>query len=270
MSSYFGLSGLIPQFAGYGALYPYASTGTTPNRMGGYSTNVQVGAGGNSINPWVQPSLASYSANPSGTNATASPVAAANQAASSSGTMNGGGSGGWLSGLLGKASSDAAYRQLPALPDMGIKNQGMLNAMNYQQYLQNLANLKNDQRFQTAIGALEGAGTTAIADVNKSADAQNAVNAQSMISRGLTNSTIEPTLRAGVESDRTYGQQRVNEGIAQMLINLLQSKTDQGPNANAFAQLMQGYGNYPNQNLMNSLLPQNTINYGGYIGARFV
>jgi len=252
---------MIPQYAGFGNLIPGMSAGsfpqgpgysTSPNGMNGYNYNATTPAGGG-ITPWVPPGGNYGVAAP----ATGSPGGMI--PTSSGGSVGGGGS--YLSNLLSQISATPSP-SVPALPDLGIKNQGVSNMLNYQQYMQNQANADNNQRFNWAVEALQGQGTAANQDIQRQQTAEDAANSQDMISRGLTNTTIEPTLKMGTAEAAQRASQRVNEGVAQQLVNLLQSKSETGPNAGQMFSMMQGAMASPNPNLMSMYGMQSP--YGGY------
>ncbi len=132
--------------------------------------------------------------------------------------------------------------------------------MNYQQYLQQLSNQNNQQNFLLAANALKGAGTTATTDAENAAQQQTAQMTQGTIDRGLTNSTIPDTLNRGIQTDLSYNKQRIQEGEAQQLINLLRERQTGGPTNNPLiAQLIAQASNQPNLSLLNG------YGYGGGI-----
>ncbi len=270
---------VIPTYAGYGGVVPnYAGNmfpnmpGFTsrPNNMNGNDLRVNV-AGPQAVSPWMPPPLPgmgtpgitpnqpagtppaspTYVPRPPGMAATLTTPQAAGTPATPAGGATGttpSPNGGWLSGLLGQITGQA-FQPLPAPPNLGLPQQQQ-NMLAYQTYLQNLANQDNDTRFKQAATALQGSGTTANTEAMNIADQARAGINQDMISKGLNNSTIGSTLNRGVDKDLAFNQQRIQEGIAQQLVNLLQSKNTTGPNTSLFAQLMERLNNVPNTSLI--------------------
>jgi hypothetical protein len=123
-------------------------------------------------------------------------------------------------------------------PDLGINDPRIKNLINYQQYLFNLANQQNQQRFQLAAQALRGQGQSSITDVNEASRRVGAEQTQQMMDRGLTNSTVPLAMNQGLERERQRQVQRIQEGVADRVVGLLGSKTDQAPASLNFADLM--------------------------------
>lgn len=266
---------MIPQFAGYGGVVPGLSGSMFPNlpgfsssrnNMGGVNTQLTL-RGPAPVSPWMAPPLPGMTpattpnvpatgtgSAPTGSRSLATHGMATTPAATPpAGTPNSAtppqaNQGGWLSGLLGQITGQA-FQPLPDPPTQGM-TQAQANQLKYQQYLQNYANARNQQNFNWAAQALQGAGTTAKSDAETIAEQQRASNTQGVMDRGLNNSTILPTLNRGVDRDLSYNNQRIDEGIAQQLISLLQSQNITGPNTALWSQYLQQANNLPNTSLI--------------------
>jgi hypothetical protein len=136
------------------------------------------------------------------------------------------------------------YKPVDA-PDLGITDQAQKNLIDYNQWLWNQANSNNDLRYRQAASLVAGQGTTALSDIDTDTQNQKATNAQSMIDRGLNNSTVGMAMDMGVDRNAQYNKQRVSEGQSQQLINLLQSRTDAAPDNNLFSQFLASAANKP-------------------------
>lgn len=268
MSSFYG--GLIPQFAGYGGVVPSISgspfPGGTPNNMNGFSATVKGASAGGGITPWAAPSSYYQAFAPGGQQPSQGAVGTPGVTGGTGVATGGGAAGGgnYLSNLLAQTAANPGP-QIPNLPDLGIRNQGQQNAMNYANYLQQQANADNNQRFNTAVQALQGQGTSAKSDIKFAQDEQNAQNTQDLTSRGLINSTIEPTLKMGTADMAQRANQRVDEGVAQQFVNLLQSKQVSGPTMAQMFAMMQQAVQAPNQQF--SGFNGGGVHYGPPLGA---
>ncbi len=298
------MSGMIPQFGGYGLIPNYAGSmfptgpgfSSRPNAMGGTDTRLTL-ARPPQVSPWMPPPLPGQNPPtvtpnmpPGGT--TAAPNAMPGRAPAMP-NLPGGATGvppmgapvppaGTAGPVAGGATNSTPpqsspwlsgllgqitgtpFQPLPNTPNLGLP-QGQQNLMAYQTYLQNLANQDNDTRFKQAAMALQGAGQTANTDALQIADQARAGNNQHVMDSGLSNSTILPTLNRGVDKDLSRNQASIQEGIASRLADLLQSKTTTGPDASRFAELMRALSSAPNT----SLIPGfggTGVSYSGFFG----
>ncbi len=170
--------------------------------------------------------------------------------------------------------NDVPAAPMPGVPG-AINNQNDLNAMIAQiQRSQNLANQANTTRYQQALAQMQSArnnltglygragqyiqdiGQTAARDVNLGAERTYGGLEQDLVSRGLGNSTVLSSIARGVEDDRRRAMERVEEqrrvalgGLAERfggaqfgatgdIAGLIQSRTDQGPDAGAYSQMV--------------------------------
>lgn len=76
------------------------------------------------------------------------------------------------------------------------------------------------QRYNTAIGNLAGLGDSELADVDRSYKEMGASQQQSLVDRGLANSTVVDADQRGNERDRQVARNRVNESIRQQRLGV--------------------------------------------------
>lgn len=114
------------------------------------------------------------------------------------------------------------------------------------------ANTANRQRFEEARGLTEanienlrGQEAQMLTDVDTSARQQGARVGQDLISRGLTGTTIAPTMQAGVERERLASRNRVSADAAQRinaartdLASLLERRDDVAPGYDVMLSLL--------------------------------
>lgn len=162
--------------------------------------------------------------------------------------------GNWMGDLL-SAIGSTPTNQVPGLPDLGIEDQGVKNLLAYNQWLLNNANAQNDMYWKMGLQAMQGMGQSEKTDIAQSAAQQNAANEQALMDRGLYNSTISPNLQQGVAREASRQNQRVDEGNAQMLMNWLNQRQMQGPDQNAFAEMIRAAMNRADPQLAAGNLP---------------
>lgn len=135
---------------------------------------------------------------------------------------NGGSGGGSSSNYYGGAIPDdyqRAYEEARAANEQRYQDilTGYQDRSN--NYLQQQAGVTDDvltgyeNRYQRGMDLLSGLGTQEKRDIDESYQKLGAVNQQDMVNRGLTGTTIMPTMRAGVERERQDALSRVNERL---------------------------------------------------------
>lgn len=103
-----------------------------------------------------------------------------------------------------------------------------------------------ESRYQEALKNLEGVGTQQMADLNQRyLGAGSAVN-QSLVSSGLSGTTVLPTMQMGVERERTSAANRLAADLARERNAIIASRNDIPPDLAMLAQLMfqAGAGGY--------------------------
>lgn len=156
-----------------------------------------------------------------------------------------------------------------------------------------------DSRYQRGMGLLQGQGLQEKNDILRQYGELASSNQQDMVNRGLTGTTIMPTMRMGIEREQQAALSRVNErlqnqalnvdsslsgdalsaqerqgqsilnGTAQMqgdTLNFANSRTDSYPNYNQLASLQQGLGAAGGNAMLNAQLAPVFINPNG-VGA---
>ena len=159
-------------------------------------------------------------------------------------------------------SGDSGERQAGLEKYMGSMQSASLaaNASNEQRYQHALSALSSGHEqgmagYQSAIGSIENLGQSSIEDANRGAVRTKAMGNQSLISSGLSNTTMKQNMSRGIEEDRVRSVQRINEGVglqrsgleAQMgllgvdtsrtLASLIEARNDVGPDPAMAAQL---------------------------------
>ena len=192
------------------------------------------------------------------------------------GTMGGGGGGGSL-----PQSYLDAYNSAKAANEQRYKDILTGYQTRYNQFNQGAAGLRDDvlngyeARYQRGLSNLEGLGTQEKNDILRQYGELGAANQQDMTTRGLTGTTIMPTMRQGIMREQQAALSRVNErlqnqrlavdsglsgdalsaqerlglgilngsaGLAGDTLQFAERRTDSYPDYNQLAALAQGYG----------------------------
>lgn len=122
---------------------------------------------------------------------------------------------------------------------------------NSARYRDILAGMQN--RYERNMNALRGAGQQEARDINTNYDRQAAARRQSLIARGLGDSTVSDTMQMGNERERTDAQGRLQERLRQQqisldaqlsgdVLNFMERRDDTYPDLNQLMQLAQGMG----------------------------
>jgi hypothetical protein len=104
------------------------------------------------------------------------------------------------------------------------------------------------QRYERGLANLIGAGQQESKDINQRYDEQEARINNDLISRGLGNSTVKANMATGNDRERTADIGRLNErlrqeqlavdaGLTKDVLDVMERKTDQGPDLALLAQL---------------------------------
>lgn len=155
------------------------------------------------------------------------------------GMPGGGGGGGGGSGQLSDLVSEFQ------------KAQDKANAANEARYRDILAGYQD--RYARTMGNLQGMGQQEAADINEAAKARAAAQRQSLVARGLSNSTITDNMEQGVERERVSDMGRLQERLRQQMLgldtslsgdtlNFMERREDTGPDMNQLLQLAQMLG----------------------------
>lgn len=164
------------------------------------------------------------------------------------GRQGGGGSSGYYGG---------------AIPDAYQRAQEEAKAANEQRYQDILSGYQNrsnefqqrqsgntddvltgyENRYQRGMDLLSGLGTQEKRDIDESYQKLGASNQQDMVNRGLTGTTIMPTMRSGIERERQDALSRVNERLQreQLLADAGLSGDALGAQERMYGQGLAGY-----------------------------
>lgn len=111
------------------------------------------------------------------------------------------------------------------------------------------------QRYEDVMGALQGYGGQARADILQRGESMKAGALQDLVSRGLAGTTILPTVRAGIERQTAGNLARQAEtmgmSVAGMMAQLsgqrlgfMERREDMYPNLGMYYGMLQNYGRY--------------------------
>lgn len=102
----------------------------------------------------------------------------------------------------------------------------------------------NESRYQEILAGLETAGAQETKDIGTAYAGAEAAGQQDLVSRGLANTTMLPTMRTGVATAKTSALGRLKERLLQQRLGFMERRTDAYPSMDQFLQLMMGQGNY--------------------------
>ena len=133
------------------------------------------------------------------------------------------------------------YQQQPiAAPDFIRNPQQYQQQQLIQQYQKAMedARAATESRYQQALSNLEGVGTQERADINSRYNSAGSAVNQSMVSSGLSGTTVTPTMQMGVERERTSALSRLSADLAREKNAIIASRNDIPPDLQLLAQLM--------------------------------
>lgn len=113
-----------------------------------------------------------------------------------------------------------------------------------------------DELHDSTLGHLEGYGNQAMADIRDRYDRSAASGQQDLVNRGLSSSTMNATMRRGLEREKSADIRRLGEDIARMKVGyssdaqkgklrMLEDVEDVYPNAQLLAEMMMRAANAP-------------------------
>lgn len=100
------------------------------------------------------------------------------------------------------------------------------------------ANQANEGRYNQLLGNAANFGKTALQQNQASTQQQLAAGQQSLVNRGLGNSTVVDTTRRGILSDSNARTNAIQENVAGMKNNIIEARTDQAPDLSLYASLL--------------------------------
>lgn len=104
--------------------------------------------------------------------------------------------------------------------------------------LQDKANAENEARYQQLLALANQFGTTATQQNTDLTNNQLGSTQQSLISRGLGNTTIQDSMLAGVRRRGQQAQNAINEQTARQKADIIQNRTDKAPDMGLYASLL--------------------------------
>ncbi len=107
---------------------------------------------------------------------------------------------------------------------------------------QEQANSANQERLDMILGLLEGQGKSAIEGAQRASAERTAAGDQSLMDRGLFNTTILDSQRRREGEGLTREINRINEDVALNKAGVLERVTDRGPDFGALMQLLSQLG----------------------------
>ena len=135
-------------------------------------------------------------------------------------------------------------------PNLGRGRSGVLTPgsnpqtsglMRYFVDAQNAANQANDERYRGAIGLTAGMGEDSRTRIRRDANEARAQGQQSLINRGLFNTSVLDAQNRRIDEARDRSLTAVDESVADRVAGIMERRTDQAPSMDLLAQLaMQG------------------------------
>lgn len=107
---------------------------------------------------------------------------------------------------------------------------------------QDTANAANQERLDTILGLLEGQGETARTDARRASAERTAGGDQSLMDRGLFNTTILDAQRRREGEGLAREENRIGENVALQKAGVLERVTDSGPNFESLLSLLSQFG----------------------------
>jgi hypothetical protein len=146
----------------------------------------------------------------------------------------------------------------------GMNNPMVQDVISDYQRAMDSANKANEARYQDVLAGrfttmqkllndMVGLGQQEVADTQEFYDGRAADVRQSMVDRGLSNTTVQDTMQGGVARERQNEINRINERLKRQMIDMergltegifghIGSKEDQAPNFGELMQLLQMFG----------------------------
>ena len=119
-------------------------------------------------------------------------------------------------------------------PGMNQQNRGLLDFFTQSQ---NRANQANDERYRQAIGLTAGQGEDSRNRIRRDANESRAEGQQSLIDRGLFNTSVLDAQNRRIDEARDRALTAVDESVADRVAGIVERRTDQAPSMDLLAQL---------------------------------
>ena len=151
----------------------------------------------------------------------------------------------WNYAGVGTNARFTPFSQQPIRTPLSVYNPAAYQRQQLTSQTQNAideARQANIDRYNEALGNLEGVGKQGRADINERFDSSKTAVQQNLVGTGLASSTIMPTMRQGVERERQGALNRLETDLARERNQVIQSRTDTGPNLEFLYRMMMGQG----------------------------
>jgi len=133
------------------------------------------------------------------------------------------------------------FQQQPTRTPMAVYNPAAYQRnqlIRQQQAAMDEAKRKTEERYEEAMKNLEGIGLQEGKDIDQRFDSSRSAVNQSLVSSGLANTSVLPTMQQGVERERTASRNRLATMLARERNQLLASRNDIPPNLDLYTQLL--------------------------------
>ena len=104
------------------------------------------------------------------------------------------------------------------------------------------AKAKTEERYQEALSNLEGVGEQEGRDIDTRFDSNRSAVGQSLVSSGLSGTSVLPSMQRGVERERTAAQSRLASMLARERNQIISSRNDIPPDLNMLVNLLRQQG----------------------------
>lgn len=139
-------------------------------------------------------------------------------------------------------------------------------AINSFQEAQNRANAANETRYQGTLATLEGQGQSAKTDIARGGQQERGGITQDAINRGLYSTSVLDSLKGESYGREARQSAAVDESVANQRAGVMERRTDQGPDAGFYANLIsqQAAGEAGSQRSFNTIGAQSGGGSGGF------
>ena len=160
------------------------------------------------------------------------------------GTFQGEGGSGWHGAGGTVIGATPQWYAAMAAQQGGAEQAGdlMQNLVGSYQSAYGQARAANEGRYQEILGGLGQLGQQSRADIDTRARMRESAAGQDLVSRGLTGSTIMPSVSGGIERQRQEETNRLNDMLAERRFGFMERREDAYPDMGMYANLMSMIG----------------------------
>ena len=145
----------------------------------------------------------------------------------------------------GRDAQFVPFQQQPRRTPMSVYNPAAYQRnqlIQQQQAAMDEAKRKTEERYEEAMKNLQDVGLQEGKDIDQRFDSSRSAVNQSLVSSGLANTSVLPTMQQGVERERTASRNRLATMLARERNQLLASRNDIPPDLNLYTRLLYGAG----------------------------